>query len=92
MRERATLIAGIVVISVAQAASLMAAIVLASVLLAIAFAFSYWRLRRQKMAPAPVYRALYPPNGCRVRSPGDWERRQDASLPAHGAVTKPRLR
>ena len=92
VRERATLIAGIVVISVAQRGSLMAAIGLAAVLLAIALAFSYWGRRRQQMAPAPVYRALYRTNGCRVRSPEDWERRQDASLPARGAVTEPRLR
>lgn len=54
MRERASLIAGIVVISVAQRVSLMAAIGLAAALLAIAFAFSYWGRRRQQIAQAAL--------------------------------------
>ena len=54
MRERAILIAGVVVISVAQKTSLVAAIALPAVLLAVAFAFSYWGRRRQQIAQAAL--------------------------------------
>lgn len=77
MKENATLIVGIVVISVAQRVSLVAAIGLTAVLLGIAFAFSYWRLRRQQIAraalPPPERRSPNPCGTPALRAEYQWD-------------------